>query len=107
MTHEIKRDKRETQFKTLDELDYGGMRISITFRYIATFLTREGQLFGQGAREASEKHDNVLSEEAEAEALLLAFSTENRFSDFDWDKEYGRGFNVINFRSVNNKVECE
>jgi alkylated DNA repair dioxygenase AlkB len=74
MTHEIKRDKRETQFKTADELDYGGMRISITFRYIATFLTRDGQLFGQGARGDAEKHDNVLSEEAEAEALLRAFS---------------------------------
>jgi len=39
----------------------------------------------------------------EAERMLIAFGQENRRSDFDWDEHYGGGFDVLNFRILQEK----
>jgi hypothetical protein len=55
LTHCIKRDKRANSEKHADELAFGGRRISITFRHIATFIGRGDAavatpfIVGQGA----------------------------------------------------------
>ena len=95
--HEIKIDKRDDQFKRADELRDEGHRISLTFRHIATYRRRsDGRLFGQGARYDSEEALNAAVENGvecvdDAEAMLKAFSAENREEDFDWEKHYGQG----------------
>lgn len=100
MTHEIRRDKRNFECKMEGEKAFGGVRISLTFRKVATFLREDGTLIGQGAPK-----DNVssppLSRVEEEELLLDAFSTENRKSDYDWDELYGNGFSVVNFQMTN------
>ena len=96
-THEIKRDKRLESLKHPAELNYGGCRISLTLRTVATFSRVDGTLYGQGAP----KKEILPSSAAEEDALLKAFSIENRRTDYDWDEIYGRGFNIVNFQIVN------
>lgn len=97
MTHEIRRDKRPEAIKAPNERDYGGVRISLTFRTVATFLRPDGTLFGQGAPAQVARP----ASQAEEDLLLQAFSTENHQSNFDWDEIYGRGFSVVNFNITN------
>ena len=40
-------------------------------------------------------NDVGLSEEEEVRKMIIAFSHENKSSFFDWDSEYGEGFDVI------------
>eukprot|EP01038_Epipyxis_sp_PR26KG_P004511 gene4511-6373_t len=47
--HGINPDKRMDSLKRDDELLYNCQRISLTFRTIATFMTSDNQLYGQGA----------------------------------------------------------
>ncbi|MEL6342548.1 MAG: isochorismatase family protein [Myxococcota bacterium] len=91
--HGIRPDKRADIEKRRDELRYGGERISLTLRTIATFRTDDGAVVGQGARTGP-----PMAPEEERHALLIAFGTENRDPDFDWDAHYGQGFDRINFR---------
>jgi len=58
---------------------------------------------GSAANGATGDEDAVQLNDQETEALdmLQAFSAENRRGDFDWDKYYGRGFDVVNFRILN------
>lgn len=107
-THEIRADKRRLAEKRADELRDGGSRISLTFRYVATYRRRsDGAVFGQGSpfrTLAEAAAAPPLSEEqatAETEAMLAAFGSENRSSTFDWDEGYGRGFRVVNMRLLN------
>ena len=85
--HLIKRDKRAPRDKRPDELFNNCERISLTMRKIATYRKKDSQeLYGQGiSKEAS---DSVFE-------LLQAFSAENKSSDFDWEKNYGKGFNLL------------
>ena len=97
--HGIRADKRRTAEKTEEELSYGGERISITFRQIGTFIDAAGQkIWGQGARsKQQESAGNIsTSNSAELDRLIIAFGRENHQSDFDWDAEYGSGFDVVN-----------
>jgi len=102
MTHEIRRDKRDEQFKSDEEKEYEGFRISLTFRSVATFLRPDGSLYGQGAPKVPR-----LPSQQEEEALLQAFSTENRESNYDWDEIYGQGFSVVNFKITNHAVASQ
>ena len=91
--HGIRKDGRPTSLKTPEELAFSGERISLTFRYIATFLSEDGtKIYGQGGT-AKTKEDakTVINGDREiAQNLIDAFGFENQQSDdFDWDATYG------------------
>ncbi|KAI0773081.1 hypothetical protein BD413DRAFT_473322 [Trametes elegans] len=100
--HSIRADKRPLSEKSEAETYQNGERISLTFRTIGTFLTRdEGYIFGQGARgKTRENARPVVRGGEEAEQLLAAFSVENHESRFDWNAHYGEGFDVLHFRPM-------
>ncbi|KAG9236418.1 hypothetical protein BJ875DRAFT_372181 [Amylocarpus encephaloides] len=96
--HSIRPDKRLNREKCAEELAYDGGRISLTFRLIGTFMSKnEEKIWGQGAvAKTKEKARTVINgKTAEAEKMLLAFGKENRSSDFDWQGVYGAGFDVL------------
>lgn len=110
MTHAIKQDKRPEFEKSNAEKAYNGERISLTLRNVATYISKEGMLYGQGAcnkvKPALEVGKEVKTKsekkEDELQQLLYAFSLENRNSDFNWDESYGKGFDQIDFSEHNN-----
>ena len=107
--HSVHTDKRPETTKDPAER---GPRISLTFRHIGTFLTplspspsrpaeqeKARQLiFGQGATGKSRvEAQPVVHGGEEAERLLAAFGAENHQSEFDWEKAYGKGSDVLHF----------
>lgn len=93
--HGINQDKRENKFKEKDEIAFDSERISLTFRNIATFIDEKGNITGQGApKDTTIKVDDAT----DALNMLKAFSKENRDRDFDWELNYGSGFNAIGFK---------
>ncbi len=108
--HSVHTDKRPEDTKDPAER---GPRISLTFRHIGTFLTpsaaptgqgqgQEGQqqlIFGQGAtgKTRADARPVAVHGGEDAERLLAAFGAENHQSEFDWEKEYGKGFDVLHF----------
>ncbi|KAI0324051.1 hypothetical protein GY45DRAFT_1314437 [Cubamyces sp. BRFM 1775] len=98
--HSIRTDKRPASEKTDAELYMHGERISLTFRAIGTFITSdENLIFGQGAKgKTREEARPVVRGGEEAEKLLAAFGAENHQSEFDWEANYGAGFDVLHFR---------
>ncbi|CDO76852.1 hypothetical protein BN946_scf185033.g49 [Trametes cinnabarina] len=98
--HSIRPDKRPISEKTEAELYNNGERISLTFRTIGTFLTQdESHIYGQGAKGKTRVDARpVVRAGEDAERLLGAFGAENHQSDFDWDANYGEGFDVLHFR---------
>ncbi|CAF0859690.1 unnamed protein product [Rotaria sp. Silwood1] len=104
--HAIRPDKRSNSEKDPDELAFYGERISLTLRTVATFINRRtGQIYGQGARykTIAEQIDKSPDEyENDEMDMVYAFSAENRqSSEFDWNINYGRGFNALNFKILN------
>ena len=104
--HGVRADKRPEHQKADEEMSYGGERISLTFRNIGTFMSaRRKRIWGQGAKSKAKatagkiRHDDP----AEMEAMIVAFGKENHQSDFDWDAEYGRGFDVVNLTNDTNR----
>jgi alkylated DNA repair dioxygenase AlkB len=104
--HAIRPDKRPDSIKSPEELRYGSRRISLTFRNIATYLHPNGYVFGQGAycksldnlsnALKSDSYETLRASEAEqSELMLKAFSTENHSCEFNWDDNYGRGFDIV------------
>jgi alkylated DNA repair dioxygenase AlkB len=78
---------------TADDLLHDGARISIVFRAIATQLTADDRLLGQGAKPGGVSVDTGRAETA---ALLAAFRDQNRQgAEFDWAQAYGGGSNVV------------
>lgn len=104
--HAIRADKRRTEEKSAAELDYGSERISLTFRYVGTFISPvRGMIWGQGAtakeRQMAQKILSGVEAERAGEAMIRAFGQENhRSHDFDWETYYGTGFDVVNFVSI-------
>jgi nicotinamidase-related amidase/alkylated DNA repair dioxygenase AlkB len=100
--HGINPDKRPPAERSPVELAYNGMRISLTFRYIGTFLDKEEKLiWGQGAvgRSREEARNVINGDEAETDKMIYAFSKENREgAAFVWREAYGGGFDVLHFR---------
>jgi alkylated DNA repair dioxygenase AlkB len=96
--HSIRPDRRPNTLKLKEELAYGSERISLTMRSIATFLNKKtGIITGQGAP----KNDICdIDTKTESIKLVTAFSKENHDSNFDWNLNYGGGFNVIDFKSL-------
>lgn len=102
--HGIQADKRPEAERTAEELAYNSMRISLTFRHIGTFLSKdESRIWGQGAKKKQKKDaaDVVNGNVKETEKMIHAFGIENHESDkFNWDDVYGEGFDVLHFRSA-------
>lgn len=101
--HFIKADKRLSSEKSAAEKDYGGQRISLTFRLISTFLTKDLlHIYGQGATSKTAHSPALITigPSEEAQAMINAFGVENRCSDFDWEETYGAGFNVLHATST-------
>ncbi|KAI5291608.1 hypothetical protein KEM52_000118 [Ascosphaera acerosa] len=98
--HGIKSDKRAAVDRTAAENAYHRVRISLTFRTIGTFVDpARGVIWGQGAVSKTWQGAQPFmyggADECETRLLLGAFSDESRFSNFDWDATYGKGFNVV------------
>jgi glutathione S-transferase len=99
--HGIRQDKRSASIKSPEELAYNSERISLTFRHIATYLSKDEKLiYGQGAT-AKVKEDArpvINGDDASNQKILFAFAAENRQTDFNWQAEYGQGFDVLHFK---------
>ncbi|GJJ14178.1 hypothetical protein Clacol_008439 [Clathrus columnatus] len=100
--HGIRQDKRLIAEKTPLETAFDGGRISLTFRQIGTFIKTEKDntyIFGQGAtgKTEAERHPVVVGDEKETEKMIIAFGKENQSSDFNWEENYGSGFDVLHF----------
>ncbi|GLB42658.1 putative 2OG-Fe(II) oxygenase superfamily protein [Lyophyllum shimeji] len=100
--HGIHHDNRALSEKSEAELFEGMERISLTFRHIGTFLTADGgRIFGQGARgKTREEARPVVFGGEESERLIAAFGEENYRNDFDWERNYGEGFDVLHFKAI-------
>lgn len=97
--HGVRADRRPAVEKTIEEKAFEGERISITFRQIATFMNKKEKIiWGSGAKSKSRQEASKVStmDSAQMETMINAFGKENHDTDFDWDAEYGCGFNVIN-----------
>lgn len=99
--HAINHDKRPIHLKSAEEQFMNGERISLTFRHIGTFLSRdESRIYGQGARgKICDSGHAVICGGGEAAKLLEAFGKENQQSDFDWEEVYEEGSDVLHFTS--------
>ena len=101
--HAIRQDRRMDRDKTEAELAFGGARISLTFRHIATFLDADGtRIWGQGATGKTREQAKpcVNGQTPEAVRLLRAFGAENHASEFDWPAFYGAGFDVLHVNAA-------
>jgi hypothetical protein len=106
--HAINRDKRLENFKTDVERseETSGERISLTFRRIGTFLSAdESIIWGQGATAKTRETAKPVTPRApefkeDRIDLIKAFSKENQDSDFDWEKGYGKGSDVLHLEGV-------
>lgn len=101
--HAIRQDKRREQEKTAAELDFGGCRISLTFRLIGTFLSKDqSKIWGQGAvaKDKAQSRNVVNGTTDEGTRMIQAFSLENRTSEFDWQVVYGYGFDVLHMSNT-------
>ena len=97
--HGVRADKRPLQEKSTAEKAFGSERISITFRQIGTFLSKdERYIWGTGAKSKQKSRAARVSngDKAQMDAMVVAFGKENHQADFDWDTEYGAGFDVVN-----------
>ena len=106
--HGIRPDKRPATEKSIEDRAYGGERISLTFRHIGTFLNPAGDtIWGQGA--VSKRQDQVRpvihGDADKTEQLIRAFGQENHATEFDWDKVYGDGFDVVNFVTASSTAQ--
>lgn len=124
--HGIKPDKRPQSEKTAAEVAWNGMRISLTFRYIATFLSpssatdlscstsssssssSEPLIWGQGAVSKTREHAHPVlnGQTPEAVTMLRAFGRENNSPDFDWEASYGCGFDVLHMKAAPRYFGC-
>jgi alkylated DNA repair dioxygenase AlkB len=100
--HGINADKRMAADRHDDEKAYNGMRISLTFRNIGTFLDKdEKKIWGQGAKGKSQDdaHEVINGDETETAKLIRAFGVENHEGEaFKWEEVYGDGFDVLHFK---------
>ena len=100
--HGIRQDRRMISEKSADELAFDGGRISLTFRKIGTFLSKEQtRIWGQGATSKSKCDAKLVinGNDAESERMIRAFGEENHANEFDWDEHYGEGFDVLHLEN--------
>jgi len=114
--HGINHDNRPFRQKDDAERYQNGERISLTFRHIGTFLTKDmSMIYGQGStgiaggdttegKPKKEDKKRVVNgtEKGNTDTphkLIQAFGKENGQSDFDWDKWYGQGSDVLHLKA--------
>lgn len=99
--HGIHHDKRPITQKSPEEQFKLGERISLTFRYIGTYMSKnEKKIWGQGATgKKREDAGEVINGGPQVGDLIWAFGRENWECNFDWDRWYGKGFDVVNYAS--------
>jgi nicotinamidase-related amidase/alkylated DNA repair dioxygenase AlkB len=100
--HGIMADKRLPSERSEEETAFSGIRISLTFRHIGTFLdARNNVIWGQGATSKDQRDacDVINDDEEETERIVRAFSRENHSADLDWDDCYGDGFDVLHLHA--------
>ncbi|KAI9685944.1 MAG: hypothetical protein M1820_010717, partial [Bogoriella megaspora] len=105
--HGINRDRRPSITRSAAEEAYGGMRISLTFRQIGTFISPDQRIWGQGAtRKTKETGLPVINNLAnESDNLVSAFGKENHESaKFNWTETYGKGSDVLHLREPPNEI---
>lgn len=102
--HGISTDKRPLSTKSPIEQINNGARISLTFRWIGTFINpTRNTIWGIGARSKNREDARPILDGTtdagrnDAENLITAFGEENYDPDFDWEKWYGKGFDVLHF----------
>ncbi|KAK5002864.1 hypothetical protein LTR28_010888, partial [Elasticomyces elasticus] len=101
--HGIQPDKRIPAERSAAELAYGGMRISLTFRHIGTYLSHDSRyIWGQGATSKSEDtaRATINNVPMDSEQMIKAFGTENQSTDFDWHATYGHGYDVLHLKTA-------
>jgi nicotinamidase-related amidase/alkylated DNA repair dioxygenase AlkB len=101
--HSIQPDKRIPAERSAAELAYNGIRISLTFRHVGTFLdARSHTIWGQGAtaKDQRDAADVVNNDAEESEKLVHAFGTENQSTSFDWNNTYGSGFDILHLHAA-------
>jgi hypothetical protein len=99
--HGINADKRLGFELSEEETAFGGQRISLTFRQIGTFLSKDGtRIWGQGAtgKCAEDAKQVICGDEAESQKLVNAFGRENVMSVRDWEGCYGLGSDVLHLK---------
>lgn len=97
--HGINHDNRPFEIKSPAEKFNEGARISLTFRQIGTFMSKDcTRIWGQGAKSKTREEAGLISkDQGEVERMIEAFGDENQQSEFDWDEKYGAGFDVLHF----------
>lgn len=102
--HGITQDKRAPRDRSSEELANNSMRISLTFRKIATFLsTDEKFIWGQGAKTKTREgaRECINEDKEQSEMLINAFGFENREGiGFLWNEVYGEGSDVLNMKAA-------
>ncbi|KAH9882176.1 hypothetical protein J1614_001348 [Plenodomus biglobosus] len=104
--HGIMPDKRLPHDRSPAELNYDGMRISLTFRHIGTFIdASETTIWGHGAtaKEQRDAADVINGDAEESEKLVRAFGKENagqQEGKEGWEECYGAGSDVLHLKSV-------
>ena len=111
-THQIAADKNPPGNRRPDENAFGGERISITLRCVASYLRSDGRVFGQGAPHKSEAAleqaiaagdagagrapTDRAARLAEEARLRQAFHDENKH-ELGWEEVYGTqaGFEIL------------
>ncbi|GAB7326706.1 hypothetical protein MBLNU13_g10661t1 [Cladosporium sp. NU13] len=99
--HSINADKRPASELTPAEKAYDGQRISLTFRYIGTYLDAKSEhIWGQGAT-GKEREDaqRVINGDAKAvDKLVKGFGAENAAAEIAWAEWYGGGSDVLHLK---------
>jgi glutathione S-transferase/alkylated DNA repair dioxygenase AlkB len=90
LLHSIPPDRRPAAQRLPEE---ARPRVSLTFRTVATFLTPDGRLFGQGA--VAKRRAGARPVARAAAGMLRAFARENGDAGFAWDAHYGPGFDCV------------
>ena len=98
--HGINPDNRPLTIKSPEEQVEQGNRISLTFRHIGTFLTKDAtHIWGQGAKNKMKQDAGLIIDDAEEnQRMLNAFGDENQKPNFDWEAAYGVGFDVLHLK---------
>ena len=98
--HGINPDNRPFTVKSPEEQLEQGNRISLTFRHIGTFLTKDAtRIWGQGAKNKMKQDAGLIIDDVEEnQRMLYAFGDENQKPNFDWEVAYGVGFNVLHLK---------
>jgi len=103
--HGINPDNRPVTIKSPEEQSEQGNRISLTFRHVGTFLTKDAtRIWGQGAKKKMKQEAGLVVHDAEeTQRMLYAFGDENQKPNFDWEAAYGVGFDVLHLKNKNDQ----